>query len=262
VLEAGGTGRERSLGASPAAPLAAPLLAPLLAIEMSQRSGSVALGRSADMVSVERFESGGSRDEDPLLPAIDRLVRGAGLGPRDLGAIAVSVGPGGFTGLRIAVTAAKCMSDALGIPAIAVPSALVAAAGAEAPGPWLVALASKRETTWLTGVGLSAVDGTDGTLRIIGTPGIVSAESMVVTSSAQGGFRTLLADEFVHASIVARARDAGCTIECPRFDALACWRVARAMWNRGETADPLRLAPLYPREPEAVTLWRERHGDA
>jgi hypothetical protein len=33
------------------------------------------------------------------------------------------------------------------------------------------------------------------------------------------------------------------------------------MLERGEIADPGTLTPLYPREPEAVTLWRERHGE-
>lgn len=226
----------------------------MLAIEMSQRGGSVALGTRGDALALARFESGGSRDDDPLLPTIDALVRHAGLSPSDLGAVAVSVGPGGFTGLRIAVTATKCMCDALRIPAIAVPSALVAARGAVGVGPWLVALASKRESTWLTRVAM-----TDGELVIVGTPGIVTAAEL--TSEMAAGARTLLADEYVHATIVESARAAGLVVEAPRFEADACWRVAFPLLLRGEQVDPMRLAPLYPREPEAVTLWRERHGD-
>jgi tRNA threonylcarbamoyladenosine biosynthesis protein TsaB len=233
---------------------------PLLAIEMSQRDGSVAFGVDATTIAVERFASGGSRDDDPLFPAIDRLLRSRSARPCDLGAIAVSVGPGGFTGLRIAVTAAKTMADALDIPVIAVPSALVAADGAMQRDPqgggWLVALASKRTTSWWTTV-VAAGDA----LQIVGEPAIREASELVAAAPADHPIRTMLADEFVHADALAVARAAGWLIETPRFAAESCWRQGRAMLRRGEFADRVTLAPLYPREPEAVTLWRERHGD-
>ncbi len=233
---------------------------PLLAIEMSQREGSVALGHDDATLAVERFVSGGSRDEDPLLPAVHRLLRSQGMRPDDLGAIAVSVGPGGFTGLRIAVTAAKAMADALDVPLVAVPSALVAAEAARAARPqgggWLVALASKRETSWWT-----SVVGTDDGVRMVGEPGVHDARGLRPSISDHGAIRTMLADEFVHAAFLDLARVSGWTVETPRFSAESCWRVGRAMIRRGEFADRVALAPLYPREPEAVTLWRERHGD-
>jgi tRNA threonylcarbamoyladenosine biosynthesis protein TsaB len=51
-----------------------------------------------------------------LMPAIDDLLRRAGLGPGDLGGIAVDVGPGLFTGLRVGLATAKAMAAALGTP--------------------------------------------------------------------------------------------------------------------------------------------------
>lgn len=224
---------------------------PLLAIEMSQRGGSVALGVDAGRLEVACFDAGGAKDSDPLLPTIDLVARRHGCSARDLGAIAVSVGPGGFTGLRISVTAAKCMSEALGVPAIAVPSAMVAVAGSRGDGPWLVALASKRETCWL-----ARVVGSRDDSRFSGEPSVVDADTLGDVAA----FRTLLADEFVPPRIVAAARDAGILVEAPGFGAEACWRVASTMWRRGDVVSPLELAPIYPREPEAVTLWRERHG--
>jgi tRNA threonylcarbamoyladenosine biosynthesis protein TsaB len=224
---------------------------PLLAIEMSQRGGSVALGTAESGLSVERFDSGGSSDSDPLLPTIDRLVRSAGLRPADIGAVAVSVGPGGFTGLRISVTAAKCMSEALGIPLVAVPSALVAVASTGITGPWLVALASKQASVWMTAVG-----GAESDPQIVGEPAIVLATEF----SIPGTVRTLLADEYVPADLVSRCRDHGLTVESPRFDASGCWRVGAVRLARGLLEDAVVLAPIYPREPEAVSLWRSRHA--
>jgi hypothetical protein len=47
-------------------------------------------------------------------------------------------------------------------------------------------------------------------------------------------------------------------IIAPVFDAAACLAVAERMSGRGEFADPLALLPLYPRQPEAVTIWEQR----
>ena len=93
----------------------------------------------------------------PSAPAsiCSRRFRGvfekAGLPPRDLQVVGVSIGPGGFTGLRIAVTTAKMLAETLGVKVIEVPSALVAAnAYKKDEESILIALASKRESAWIT----------------------------------------------------------------------------------------------------------------
>jgi hypothetical protein len=45
-----------------------------------------------------------------------------------------------------------------------------------------------------------------------------------------------------------------------RFSALACLEVGESLVAAGASADPMQLAPIYPRAPEAVTLWERRHG--
>lgn len=57
-----------------------------------------------------------------LLPLIDNLVREAGFTPASLDAVAVSSGPGSFTGLRIGLATAKGISFALGRPLVGVPT--------------------------------------------------------------------------------------------------------------------------------------------
>jgi tRNA threonylcarbamoyladenosine biosynthesis protein TsaB len=51
-----------------------------------------------------------------LMPAVDRLMRDAGLGFADLDALAVGIGPGGFTGLRIGIATAHGLAQATGLP--------------------------------------------------------------------------------------------------------------------------------------------------
>jgi tRNA threonylcarbamoyladenosine biosynthesis protein TsaB len=64
---------------------------------------------------VERlFEPPGHARE--LMPGIDRVMRAAGIGFPDLGALAVGIGPGGFTGLRIGIATAHGIAQSAGIP--------------------------------------------------------------------------------------------------------------------------------------------------
>lgn len=227
----------------------------VLAIEMSQREGSVALGTHGQAARTRRWAGRGQEDVDPLLAEIDRIVRDADAAPHDLAAVAVSVGPGGFTGLRVSVTAAKLIAECVGCALVAVPSPLVAAAATPAgrPGrPRIVALASKRDTAWI-----SAVEGEGPDVRQLGEAGLLGPAGF---RSVADGAGELLADEHLSAELLAVARDVGLAVVSPTFSADACLAVGHAMLGRGERADPATLVPTYPREPEAVTLWRERHG--
>ncbi|HZB70847.1 MAG TPA: tRNA (adenosine(37)-N6)-threonylcarbamoyltransferase complex dimerization subunit type 1 TsaB [Acidimicrobiales bacterium] len=64
----------------------------------------------------------GRRHAETLVPAIDHLRRAVGIELDELGAVAVDVGPGLFTGLRVGVATAKAMASALRVPVVGVPS--------------------------------------------------------------------------------------------------------------------------------------------
>jgi tRNA threonylcarbamoyladenosine biosynthesis protein TsaB len=98
----------------------------ILAIDTSTRRVGVALGSRLGVVAsieLDRAASDGPpRHAEQLVPAIDHLVRTAELALRHVSAVAVAIGPGMFTGLRVGVTTAKVMAQALRIPVIPVPS--------------------------------------------------------------------------------------------------------------------------------------------
>ena len=95
---------------------------PLVAIETSGRPGGVALFLPGGTVKERVLGSASSEagHARTLVPQTMALVDEAGLAPGDLGAIAVSVGPGSYTGLRVGVTAAKTLSWALSCELVAV----------------------------------------------------------------------------------------------------------------------------------------------
>src|SRR5262245_9350766 len=121
----------------------------MLAIETSQRRGGVAVRDAQGRAHLEWLDPQ-SRHDDDLIAAIDRLYARLGLAPRHTQAVAVSVGPGGFTGLRIAVSAAKMLAETLGAELVAVPTALVGAESYGGPGPIVVTLAARDNTVWAT----------------------------------------------------------------------------------------------------------------
>ena len=72
-------------------------------------------------------KNGEKTHSETLLPMIDEMVKGKGLDINELDAIAVSEGPGSFTGLRIGSATAKGMGLALGKPIVNVPTLMALA---------------------------------------------------------------------------------------------------------------------------------------
>lgn len=84
-----------------------------LAIETSGPKGSIALVEGANVLGEEALELGRQHGQS-LIPAIGRMLAQAGKTPRHLALVAVSVGPGSFTGLRVGVVCAKSLAYATG----------------------------------------------------------------------------------------------------------------------------------------------------
>ena len=84
---------------------------------------------------VERVHVGGREHAERLAPAIEEVCAGAGCALDDVTVIAVDVGPGLFTGLRVGVATAKALGHGLGRPVFPVSSLDILAASPSPPTP-------------------------------------------------------------------------------------------------------------------------------
>lgn len=184
---------------------------------------------------------------DDLLPAIDRLCNKAGAQPRQIGLICVSAGPGGFTALRVAVTAAKMIAFSTAAACSAVPSAWVAARRAGCAGRFAVLLAGKGDSAFAT---VFDPGWESGVIRSAPIGRLVRAEDVAGLNVG-----AIVADRFLPEPIRAAVETLGIPIESPRFDPGACLELGCLLRAGG----PGSLNPIYPREPEAVTLWKARN---
>jgi tRNA threonylcarbamoyladenosine biosynthesis protein TsaB len=106
------------------------VLAYILNIETSTKNCSVTIANNGVTVISNEIAEEGYSHAERLHVFIEASLKEAGIGYVDLTAIAVSQGPGSYTGLRICISAAKGLCYALGIPLIAVDTLKILAAQA------------------------------------------------------------------------------------------------------------------------------------
>lgn len=92
----------------------------ILNIETATKNCSVALAKDGTTIFCKEIAEQGYSHAEKLHVFIEEIIKEAGISMTDLAAIAVSQGPGSYTGLRIGVSTAKGLCYALGIPLIAV----------------------------------------------------------------------------------------------------------------------------------------------
>ena len=90
-----------------------------LAIDTSTRFASVGLSRQGESVAELTWRSDRNHSVE-LVPSIKTLLERAGSGVNRIEAIYIAAGPGGFSALRVGMSAAKAMAVSLGVPLVAV----------------------------------------------------------------------------------------------------------------------------------------------
>lgn len=222
-----------------------------MAIETSTPHGSVALGRGDTLLEVMAPPQPRRHNLD-LTSAIDTLSRRHGVAAKDIAEIYVSVGPGSFTGLRIAVATARMLALATGARLVGIPTAAVLAHRVPLDSRHLaVCLNRKRDHYHITTFQRCAE-----TWEHDGIPTLGTLDDLLATAPRP---LAVLANPAPEDSLP--GSDANVIWLPPKMGvptAEAAWHLGRVRARSGQFIEPPALLPLYARPPEAVTLWAQR----
>ena len=121
----------------------------VLALDTSTALTTVALVASGGDVLAESSHLDARRHAEMLPRLVRDVLASSGSTPADLGLLAVGVGPGPFTGLRVGVAFARAAAHSRGIPVVGAMSLDVIARARQQEGPFTVVTRSRRvEVAW------------------------------------------------------------------------------------------------------------------
>jgi len=216
----------------------------ILAFDTSAAHCAAAL-LSGDRVWVDHTEQMEKGQAERLMPMLDGLLRTEGFDWSDLDLIAVSIGPGNFTGIRIGVSAARGLALGLGIPAMGV-STFEVMRGPNSPtdpSPQVVSVPARRMSAFvaLFSDGSMAAPPTQVDICSSQAPSFVPDKAEIlgyeVGELAHFWSRPGKEHPAIHADLV----NYGNTIA----------RIAQKRWSLGETT-PIPPSPLYVRAADAA----------
>ncbi len=176
----------------------------------------------------------GVRRGRDLVPLAEQLLEEARLAPTDLDGVACGVGPGSFTGIRVAVATAATLAYAADLPVVDVGSLHGIAANAASDAPHvLVALDARRGNVFC-----AWFERTDGELRLVGEYRCCTTEAALADLPADA---VVLGD--ARAKYESLAAFSGAADAPVRPDVIA--KLGEARFARGEGKRPEQLKPLY-----------------
>jgi tRNA threonylcarbamoyladenosine biosynthesis protein TsaB len=231
----------------------------IVAIETATETVGVAV-RTGAGVQAEFALTGRRRHVETLTPALEHLLAQVGLVPSDLDVVAVDVGPGLFTGLRVGVAAAKGLAQSLGVGVLGASSldVLTAAAGrAGHRGLVLACVDARRGEVFATVREIAGEDvGGDGMVTAEPVaPGLFAPNDLVVALSGLVGERVLAVGDGALRYAGALAAVPGVETRTPGLSfppPAALLDLALTRLAGGETpVDPALVVPRYLREADA-----------
>ncbi len=213
----------------------------ILALDTATDKGSLALVTEDKLLGEMSLESQGTY-LTRLMPGVKALLEETGSQLRDLGAVAVSTGPGNFTGLRIGLATAKGLAWSLGCPLVPVPTmeALAAQFPYQAQPIGVLLDAKRNEVFWalfLCPQDLPQVVEQPSRLPAAALPSRLRPPLMLTGPGLQ------VYGDFLKDPLPPGVSVAPPEMRSPRASTVA--RLAHLRLKAGQTAAPEQLVPTY-----------------
>lgn len=225
---------------------------PILAIDTATLVSSVAIATPDTLVAELTIQTRKTHSER-LMPHIASLLKMAEITQTSLKAVAVSIGPGSFTGLRIGLATAKALTYALNIPLIGVPTLAALAFSCPVPGVILAPMLDAQKGN----VYLGLYEWREDAVYEVQPPRVMA----FAAAQAELGKLEKPALMLGEAAVMHKAdivHPVPPHVIMPRAGSVAV--MAQVMYAQGIRHDVAALEPLYIRRSEAEVLWERRQA--
>ena len=220
----------------------------ILGIETATRAASVAV-ISDDKILAETLCESPQSFSETLLPQVEEVIKISGVFEK-LDAVAVSIGPGSFTGLRIGLATAKALAYVWGIKIIGVPT--LQAMAYNFPSSKVLPLIDAQKNRaycqlFDKNFPLSKLE--------------VRPIDEVISEAGKFDGEIFLCGDVLHKikiPLPSNVKFAPPNLKMPRASCVAL--CGENLLNAGKEDNVMNLEPLYIRRSEAEVLWEKRHG--
>jgi tRNA threonylcarbamoyladenosine biosynthesis protein TsaB len=228
----------------------------VLGIETATRTGGVAVVSDTGVLAEYTLNIDATHSER-LMATVDRVLSDTGITMRDIEGIAVSAGPGSFTGLRIGAATVKGLAWTTGVPVAAVPTLRALAWNLPFAAHSVCPLLDAKKKEVYAALfryqnGLLQEEMAAAVLPLSGLTERI-AGPVLFTGEGAALFRPALEELFG-----GRAFFAPRSARTPSAASVA--EIGAVMLHAGLRTDPDSLVPIYLRRPEAEVVWEQRRG--
>lgn len=227
----------------------------ILGIETSTAQVGCALGGHEGILAYTAVNRG-QRHAELLVPAVQFTCRSARVELREVSAVAVGLGPGLFTGLRVGIATAKAMAQALRVPMLGISSLDLLAFRVRFTNRLIVAAIDARRGELFHAAYRPSPGGVQrvtppqvGTAADVASDIEASADDVLLVGDGALRYRELF-------STVSHVEVADGGLAHPSAGALV--QLAHAQAMREEFVSPAEVRPIYLRKPDAEIHWVER----
>ena len=229
----------------------------VLAIESATSQVGVAIsGHEGVLASAHSAKD--RRHAESLTPQIKFVCEQAHVELSEIGVVAVDIGPGLFTGLRVGIASAKAIAHGLGVPMVGVSSLDLGAFAVQHSTKQIVACYDARRGEVFT----ATYQSVPGGVQQISAPAVSTPDELASDLVASGAETLVVGDGGIRYreafQSIAGVELAGDGFAFPSARSLAQLAHPRAL--REDFVSPEEIVPLYLRVPDAEINWSTRNG--